>query len=105
MCQVKPIGSSWIVIIWSCWKKKQKLSAHENNCLKSPERDKIPIPIEVDKKTNYLGLSNFFRIFGVTEVFETSKFLQAVLFLTDSVFHVLFAYFDESMASNGAYEP
>ena len=44
-------------------------------------------------------------IFGVTEVFETYRLLQTVLFLTDSVFRVLFAYFDESMASNGAYEP
>ena len=26
-------------------------------------------------------------------------------FLTDSVFRVLFAYFDESMASIGGYEP
>ena len=28
-----------------------------------------------------------------------------VLFLTDSVFYVLFAYFDESMGSIGGYEP
>ena len=27
------------------------------------------------------------------------------MFLTDSVFYVLFAYFDESMASIGEYEP
>ena len=31
--------------------------------------------------------------------------LQLVLFLTDSVFRVLFAYFDESMASIRGYEP
>ena len=31
--------------------------------------------------------------------------LQTVLFLTDSVFYVLFAYFDESMGSIGGYEP
>ena len=31
--------------------------------------------------------------------------LQTVLFLTDSVFRVLFAYFDASMASIGGYEP
>ena len=46
-----------------------------------------------------------FRIFGVTEVFEVSRLLQTVLFLTDSVFDVLFAYFDESMSSIGGYEP
>ena len=47
----------------------------------------------------------FFRIFGVTEVFETSRLLQTVLFLTDSVFRVLFANFDESMASKIVYKP
>ena len=36
---------------------------------------------------------------------ETYRLLQTVLFLTDSVFRVLFAYFDESMASNRVYEP
>ena len=30
-----------------------------------------------------------------------SRLLQTVLFLTDSVLRVLFAYFDESMASIG----
>ena len=40
---------------------------------------------------------NFFRIFGVTEVFEISRLLQIVLFLTDSVFFALCAYFDGSM--------
>ena len=45
--------------------------------------------------------SYFGRIFGITEVFETYRLLQTVLFLTDSVFRVLFAYFDESMASIG----
>ena len=51
-------------------------------------------------RTYYFG-----RIFGVTEVFESYIFLQTVLFLTDSVFRVLFAYFDESMSSIGGYEP
>ena len=41
----------------------------------------------------------------VTEVFKSYRLLQTVLFLTDSVFHVLFAYFDESMSSIGGYEP
>ena len=50
-------------------------------------------------------LSSFFIIFGVTEVFESYRLLQTVLFLTDSVFYVLFAYFDESMGSIGGYEP
>ena len=53
----------------------------------------------------YRRLSSFVRIFGVTEVFESYILLQTVLFLTDSVFYVLFAYFDESMGSIEGYEP
>ena len=37
--------------------------------------------------------------FGVPEVFVSYRLLQTVLFLIDSVYRVLFAYFDESMAS------
>ena len=33
------------------------------------------------------------------------QIIQTVLFLTDSVFRVLLAYFDESMASIRGYEP
>ena len=47
----------------------------------------------------------YFRIFGVPEVFETYRLLHTVLFLTHSVFRVLFAYFDEPMASNRVYKP
>ena len=49
--------------------------------------------------------SYFCRTFRVPEVFKSDRLLQVVLFLTDSVFRVLFAYFDESMASIGGYEP
>ena len=55
--------------------------------------------------TNFLNFHSLFRFFGVTEVYQTSGLLQTVLFLIDSVFRVLFAYFDESMASIGGYEP
>ena len=34
-------------------------------------------------------------------MFESYRLLQIVLFLTDSVFRALFAYFDKSMASIG----
>ena len=50
-------------------------------------------------------MHKFIRTFWVTEVFETYRLLHTVLFLTDSVFRVLFAYFDASMASIGGYEP
>ena len=45
------------------------------------------------------------EFFGVTEVCFSYRLLQTVLFLTDSVFRVLFAYFDESMASKIVYKP
>ena len=52
-----------------------------------------------------LNFHIWFRNFGVTEVYEISRLLQAVLFLIDSVFIVSFAYFHESMGSIGGYEP
>ena len=48
---------------------------------------------------------NLFHNFGVPEVYVLYRLLQTVLFLTDSVFYVLFAYFDASMASIKWYEP
>ena len=47
----------------------------------------------------------FGRIFRVPEVCVSYRLLQIVLFLTDSVLRVLFAYFDESMASKIVYNP
>ena len=55
--------------------------------------------------TIFLNCHSFLDFFGVTEVYSTSRLLQTALFLTDSVFRVLFAYFDASMASIGGYEP
>ena len=56
----------------------------------------------IDKlsRTSYFG-----RILRVPEVCVSYRLLQTVLFLTDSVFRVLFAYFNASMASNSVYEP
>ena len=54
---------------------------------------------------NFFMFPNFGRIFGVPEVWGMFRLLQTVLFLTDSVFRVLFAYFDESMASKIVYKP
>ena len=55
--------------------------------------------------TKFSNCKIYFIILGVTDVYQTSRLLQTVLFLTDSVLRVLFAYFDESMASIGGYEP
>ena len=49
--------------------------------------------------------SEFFRIFGVTEVLLLNHLLQTVLFLTDSVFDALLACFNESMDCIGGYKP
>ena len=45
----------------------------------------------------------FGRIFRGPEVCISYRLLQTVLFGTDSVFRVLFAYFDESMVSKIVY--
>ena len=42
-------------------------------------------------------------MFEVPEVYEVSRFLHTGLLLTDSVFVVLVAYFDETMDSIGGY--
>ena len=55
----------------------------------------------MDWYTNCSGLPN---LVGFLE-FQKYTLLQTVLFLTDSVFYVLFAYFDVSMARIGGYEP
>ena len=44
-------------------------------------------------------------MFGVPEVCVSYRLLQTLLFLTDSVFRVLFAYFDACMASKIVYKP
>ena len=44
-------------------------------------------------------VTSFFLFFGVTEVCSLFKLLLTVLFLTNYVLIVLFAYFDESMGS------
>ena len=47
----------------------------------------------------------------ISEFLELQKYMfdpdyyRLFCFLTDSVFRVLFAYFDESMSSIGGYEP
>jgi len=45
----------------------------------------------------------FFRTFRAPKVCVSYRLLQIVLFLTDSIFRVLFAYFDASMASKIVY--
>ena len=52
---------------------------------------------------SYISIQNI-QIAADYSVFDRFCFRQ-ILFSTDSVFYVLFAYFDESMASIGGYEP
>ena len=58
MCQVKPLGSSWVIVVWSCWKNRN-FCARKNDSHFLPESDKIPIPFEVDQYTNFSGRPNF----------------------------------------------
>ena len=59
------LGNSCLILL-----KKQKVYAHEINFHLLPESDKIPIPLVVDKYTNFSGRLNFSEFCGVTEVFE-----------------------------------
>ena len=58
-----------------------------------------------DQYTNFPVRPILIGICRVPEVCVSYRLLQTVLFLTDSVFRVLFAYFDESMASKLVYKP
>ena len=58
-----------------------------------------------DQQTNFPVRPILVATFRVPEVCVSYRFLQTVLFLTDSVLRVLFAYFDESMASKIVYNP
>ena len=85
--------------------KNRNFSTHEISCHFLLESDFALILFcfcSIDKLswTSYFG-----RIFRVPEVCVSYRLLQIVLFLTDSVFRVLFAYFDESMASKLVYKP
>ena len=58
-----------------------------------------------DQYTNYTGCPSFSEFLEFQKYSNQIRLPQTVLFLTDSVFYVLFAYFDESMSSIGWYEP
>ena len=53
----------------------------------------------------FLTSRNLFQNFWGSRSCAIYRLLKTVLFLTDSVFRVLFAYFDESMASKIVYKP
>ena len=63
------------------------------------------ILFEVDQYTNYPGFPSFSEFLEFQTYSNKSDYYRLFCFLTDSVFRVLFAYFDESMASIGGYEP
>ena len=59
------------------------------------------------KKIN-IKISQVILIFQIFWSYRSIRMIQIAtdcFVLTDSVFRVLFAYFDESMASIGGYEP
>ena len=92
------------MIVVSILLRNRNFCTQENNFHNSQKHDFDLILIALDWYTNFSSIQ-FGWIFEVTEVFESYRLLQTVLFLTDSVFYVLFAYFDASMSSIGGYEP
>ena len=96
----------------------QKLFLNKNE--KLSREQKVSVFFQQDQttitKTNHKGFAwlkhkkkhkkhNHNRILEVPEVYETYRLLQTGLLLTDSVFVVLVAYFDETMDSIGGYQP
>ena len=71
LCQVKPLGSSSVIVVWSCWKNRS-FCAHEKNSHFLPESDKIPIPFAVDQYKNYSGHPN------VSEFLELHKYSKSL---------------------------
>ena len=59
----------------------------------------------MDCYTNFLGFPNLVEFFELHKYSRVTDYYRLLCFLTDSVFYVLFAYFDESMSSIGGYEP
>ena len=74
--------------------KNRNFSAHENCChFYLGYLVNSFLKLLIDK---FLTSTNLFQNFWSS---RSIRLIQIVLFLTDSVFYVLFAYFDESMAS------
>ena len=67
MCQVKPLGSSWVIVVWSCWRNRN-FCVHKNNFQYLPESDEIHIPLAVDQYTNFSCRPNF------SELLELQKY-------------------------------
>ena len=58
----------------------------------------------MDWYTNFLGLPSLVGFLEFQKYTFDTDYYRLFCFLTDSVFRVLFAYFDESMSSIGGYE-
>ena len=88
---------------WFDSAEKQKLCTHEFSFVKSQKRDFALILFATDQQTNFpvrpilVEFLEFQKFALVTDCYR--------LFCFYSVFRVLFAYFNASMASNSVYEP
>ena len=58
MCQVKPLGSSWVIVVWSCWKNRN-FRVQSYNFHYSQKRRKTLNFFIVDWYTNFLCFPNF----------------------------------------------
>ena len=63
------------------------------------------IIFDLDCNTNCSGRPNFVGVLEFHKYTFDTDYYRLFCFLTDSVFYVLFAYFDASMASIKWYEP
>ena len=76
---------------------KNRKYALKNNFHFLPESNKIPITIEVDQYTNYLGRPKFSEFWSYRSIRNLQIATDCSVF-DRFCFRVLFAYFDESMA-------
>ena len=81
--------------------ERQKLSAHENNFHFFCKIFELILLLRI--ATQILQTVVSFKICEVPEVYEVYRLLQTGLFLTDSVFVELVAWFDETMFSIEGY--
>ena len=84
--------------------KNRNFCVQSQNCLDSLERG-ITLNFLQNNDLRIASILLIFQNFGIKEVLEQFRSSQTVLFLTDSAFFVLFAYFYESMGSIGGYDP
>ena len=99
----KAFGIVWMIVdLIMC--KKRNFCSQSKNFENSLERAfDLNFLHNIDIQISQIVL--LFRNFWIYRSISSSRLLQTIMLLTDSVFYVQFAYFDEPMSSIGRYEP